>query len=428
MASSPRKRAIWSWWSWDLGSTALNSVMISFVFSVYVTGAVASDPSQGQQTWSLAQTSMGIVLMLLAPLMGAWADRVRNRRAMLTVATLVVIACIGASWFVRPSPEYLLLGVLLLAVAAVTQDIGGVFYNGMLLQISTKKNIGRISAIGWGFGYVGGVFCLVVVLFGFVLNGGLLGLPTQDAVNIRAVALFAALYMTIFSLPIMLWGPMAEPRTDTGRFHVGAAYRDIGRRLLRMWRDERGLLHFLIASAVYRDGLNAVFSFGGVIAATSFGFTQAEVIIFGLAANVIALAGTWLLSGLDDKIGPRRVILMALVVMVVAGLFIVTLRTPLSFWICGLIISSQVGLVQSASRTLLARLAPQGEENETFGLYATVGRVASFIAPSLVLLFGTVLGVQWGMLGIVVTLMLGLAIFFPLRIAGITHDRATEPA
>jgi len=413
----------WSWWSWDFGASALNSVMISFVFSVYVTGAVAGDATRGQAMWADAQTLTGILLAVLAPMMGAWADRARHRRGMLTAGTLVVIAAVAACYFVRPAPEYLLLGVGLLAVAAIVQEITGVFYNGMLLQISTPANIGRVSAIGWGAGYLGGVFVLVAVLYGFVLNGGLLGLPTEGLVNIRAVALFAAAFMLVFCLPIMLWGPRGTPRAASERFHVGRAYRDIGRRLARMWRHERGLLHFLIASAIFRDGLTAVFSFGGVIAAASYGFSQTEVVFFGLAANVIALLGTWGLSGLDDRIGPRWVIIGSLLVMIVAGVAVAAFHTTLSFWICGLVISSQVGLVQSASRTLLARVAPEGEENETFGLYATTGRVASFIAPAMVGLCTRLFGVDWGIVGIIVTLALGLAVFWPLRIAGITHDR-----
>ncbi len=420
--SGPSRRELGSWWSWDFGATALNSVMISFVFSVYVTGTVAGDHARGQTAWADAQTIAGILLALLAPLMGAWADRARSRRLMLGVATVLMIAATAGGWFVKPFPEYLLLGVVLLTIAAVVQEIAGVFYNGMLLRISTRDNIGRVSAIGWGAGYFGGVLCLVIVLFGLVLNGGLFGVPTDELANVRAVAVFCAVWMALFCLPLVFWGPRDPPARERKRFNVVAAYREIGRRLGHMWRDERPLLHFLIASAVFRDGLVAVFSFGGVIAASAYGFSPTEVIYFGLAANAIAMLGAWLMSGLDDRFGPWRVIVGSLVVIILAGVVLIAVHTTLSFWVCGLIISSQVGTVQSASRTLLARLAPEGEENETFGLYATTGRVASFIAPALVGLFTRVLGVDWGILGIVVT----LALFFPLRVPGITDRRAAR--
>lgn len=426
--SPTSRRQVWSWWLWDLGFSPLNSVMISFVFSVYVTSAVAGSPERGQQAWSDAQAIAGVILALLAPLMGSWADRVRNRRRMLSLGTLVAITAVAACWFVQPHPSYLLLGVVLLAVASLVQDIAGIFYNGMLLQVSTPANIGRVSSIGWGSGYLGGVVCLVIALFGFVLGGGLLHLPTTSAVNIRAIALASAAFMLVFTVPLMLWGPTNAPVEQTGRFHPLTAYKEIITRIAHMRRDEPKLLHFLLASAVFRDGLTAVFSFGGVIAASSYGFTQSEVVIFGIAANVIALLGTWGLSGLDDKIGPRWVIIGCLSIMVVAGVIVIAWHAKPSFWICGLVISSLVGLVQSASRTLLARIVPEGEENETFGLYATVGRAASPLAPALIALFTAVAGVRWGILGIVATLLLGLAIFATLRIPGVTHDRAPRQA
>lgn len=419
------RRTVVSWSLWDFGSNAFNTVILSFVFSVYVTTTVADSEQQGQQVFSNAQTVAGVVLAVLAPLMGAWADRVRNRRLMLSVATIIIGLCMAALWFVKPEHQFLLLGAGLIAAASVVQDIAGVFYNGMLLQISTPRTIGRISGTAWGLGYLGGVICLVVALFGFVLDGGLLGLPTDDAINIRAIALFCALWLVGWSIPVMIWGPDPEPADVTeGRFHPIRAYREIFAHIAQMWRVRRDLLHFLLAAAIYRDGLNAVFAFAGVIAATSYGFSAAEVIYLGLAANFLAALGTWLCGRIEDRVGPRAVILTTLTTMVVMGVVIVLVDTKAMFWIGGLIIASLVGGVQSSSRTLLARIIPEGEENEVFGLYATVGRAVSFIAPALVALF-TMIDTRWGMLGIVLTLLLGLLVFWPLRIEGVTHNRTS---
>lgn len=410
-----------SWWSWDFGSNAFNSVMLSFVFSVYITGTVAANDERGQLVFSNAQTIAGIFVAVLAPLMGAWTDRMRNRRLMLAVTTCMVVACVAACWFVKPRDQYLFLGAGLIAAATMIQEIANVFYYGMLLQVSTPKNVGRVSGIGWGLGYFGGVLCLIVVLFGFILGGGLFGIPRAEATNARAVALFCAAWLLVFSVPVMIWGPPAAPRTSTERFNPLAAYRDIGRRLVRMWHHERGMLHFLVSSAVYRDGLSAVFAFAGVIAAISYGFSREEVIYFGLAANVIAAIGTWVLGFVDDVTGPRPVIVGALITMVALGIIIIVWPHKLVFWVAGLGISAMVGGVQSSSRTLLARIIPHGEEDQTFGLYQTVGRAVSFLAPALVGLFTAWMGVRWGIMGIVVTMLLGLLLFWPLRIPGITH-------
>lgn len=415
------RKVIAAWSAFDFGGNAFNTVMISFVFSVYVTSTVADNPEHGQSVWSSFQTVAGLVLAVLAPMMGAWADRVRHTRRMLTVATLLVIATMTACFFVKPENQYLYLGAGLLAFASMMQDIGGVFYNGMLPHISTPSTVGRVSGTAWALGYLGGTICLVLALFGFILDGGVLGLPTHDAINARSVALMCAVFMLAFSAPVLVLGPDSAPRPGP-RFTIAGAYRDIGHRIARMWRDERGLLHFLAAAALYRDGLASVFSFAGVIAATVYGFSQAEVIYFGLAANVVAAVGTWLFGRVDDRFGPRLVILGSLAGIIVFGLVIVSLNRVDVFWGFGLAIAALVGPIQSASRSLLTRMIPAGEENETFGLYTTVGRVVSFVAPALVTAFTLAFGARWGLMGIVVTLALGLAAFWPLRIPGVTHE------
>ncbi|GAA4287059.1 MFS transporter [Georgenia daeguensis] len=416
------RRTVAAWSLWDLGSNAFNTVILSFVFSVYVTGTVAADPENGQQVYSNAQTVAGILVALLAPLMGAWADRVRNRRLLLTVSTLAVVATMAAMWFVRPENSYLLLGVSLIALASVIAEIAGVFYNGMLLQISTPSTVGRISGTAWALGYVGGVIALVVALFGFILEGGVLGLPTEDAQNARAVALMCAAWFLVFSVPVMIWGPREAPEAIMVRapFRPVQAYRDIVARVVRMWRQERSLLHFLVAAAVYRDGLSAVFSFAGVIAATSYGMDTVQVVTFGIAANVVAALGTWVFGKVDDRVGPRPVIVGSLTAMIVFGLVIVAFDATSVFWVFGMGIASLVGAVQSASRTLLTRMVPPQEANETFGLYATAGRAVSFISPALIAVFTAVAGARTGMLGIVLTLALGLALFWRLRVPGVT--------
>jgi len=422
----PDRRAIVSWCLWDFGSNAYNTVILSFVFSVYVTSTAAPTPERGQEIFSLLQTIAGITVAVLAPMLGAWGDQVRKRRLMLTVATVLVVVCMALLWFVLPYEPgrgefYIFLGAALIAGANVFQQVAEIFYNAMLIDISNPRTIGRISGVAWGMGYFAGVLCLILALFGFVLDGGMFGLPTGEAENIRAIALVMAGWLLLWSIPVMIFGPEAAPREHTPRFNVFRAYRDIVRRIIGMWHSGRGLLHFLVASAVYRDGLAAVFAFAGVIATSSYGFAPEEVIYFGLAANFLAAVGAWVFGMVDDRFGPRPVILISLITMVVLGVVLVSTPSKVWFWGCGLGIASLVGAVQSSSRTLLARITPIGQENETFGLYATIGRAASFIAPFLLFVFTALFGARFGLLGIVLTLAMGLALFLPLRIAGVTH-------
>jgi UMF1 family MFS transporter len=195
-----------------------------------------------------------------------------------------------------------------------------------------------------------------------------------------------------------------------------AGYVVLGRRLRRMWRTERRTLAFLIASAVYRDGLAGIFTFGGVVAAGTFGFSATEVVIFAIAANLAAGAGAVLGGRLDDHFGPKTVIVAALLGLVLVGGALVVLPGKIAFWACGLILASFVGPAQSSSRTFLARVVPPGREGEAFGLYATTGRAVSFLAPlafsGFIALFDTQ---RAGMAGITLVLLAGLVALLPIR-------------
>ncbi|MFV0425495.1 MAG: MFS transporter [Beutenbergiaceae bacterium] len=406
-----------AWTIWDFGQQSFNTVILTFVYSVYVTG-LAADPDYGAALFTNTQAWAGLAIALLAPAMGTMADRARNSRLWLTILTLATIACMAGLWFVRPEESYLLLGCIIIAVASVFSELANVFYYAMLIQVSTPKTYGRISGTAWGLGYIGGVLALVITLFGFILEGRFLPIPTDDAMNVRGVALLCALWFLIFGLPLLILAPKDPPASDAFKpVSLVGAYKELGLRLVRLWKSERSLLHFFIASAVYRDGLGAIFALAGVLAAAAYGFEQEEVIYFGLAANLVAGIGTWLAGKQDDRFGARPVIIGYLgAILVLAGIIIVS-DAKLTFWIGGLLIATCVGPVQTASRSMLARMTIPETANENFGLYATVGRAVSFMAPGAFSVMVAVTGqTRLGMIGIALVLALGLALFLPLKV------------
>jgi len=413
-----RRGVIPAWGLWDWGSNAFNTVMLTFVFSVYITTAVADDELAGTQAFSSAQAWAGLAIALLAPAVGSLADSVGNRRRLLTVSTVGVVVSMALLFFARPEQEYLAFAVIMMAIASVFSELSGVFYNAMLLQISTPRTIGRISGTAWALGYLGGLVALVIVLFGFVQpEVGLFGVTSENGLNLRAVALFCATWFLVFALPLLILAPVEAAVVTRRRWTPVLAYRELVVRIVRMWREERTLLHFLLASAIYRDGLAAVFTFAGILAANAYGFSQTEVIYFAIAASVTAGAGAWIGGKVDDRLGAKKVIVGSLVTIISAGLVILAFDADAVFWVAGLALSTFVGPVQSASRSLLSRITPLGAENENFGLYATTGRAVSFLAPSAFALSVSVFGFERaGILGIVVILTLGLAVFAPIKL------------
>ena len=202
------------------------------------------------------------------------------------------------------------------------------------------------------------------------------------------------------------------------------SYRRLWRTLVGLYRTHPEVLWFLLAAAVFRDGLAGVFTYGGIIAQNTFGFSSGDVIVFAIVANVVAGVATILSGRLDDLLGPRKVILGSLGLLVVAGLGVFLLHDGGStvFWVLGLVLSGCVGPAQSAARSFLARLIPEGREGEIFGLYATTGRAVSFMAPAMYGVFVTIgrsvtgaSAAHWGVLGIVVVLAIGLLLMLRVK-------------
>ncbi len=423
LSEAPTKtsaKRVLAWGLWDWGSAAFNAVVTTFVFTVYLTSDAFGDEAQVSTQLGWALGGAGVLIALLAPVTGQRSDSSGRRKFWLAVNTYIVVAITACMFFVQPDPSFLWLGLLLVAAGNVFFEFAGVNYNAMLAQVSTPKTIGRVSGVGWGLGYLGGIALLLIVYFGLIQpEVGLFGITGENGMDIRVTVLFSALWFGVFALPVLLFVPEYEG-VGARRAKVGffASYARLFSDIKRLWNESRQTVYFLAASAVFRDGLAGVFTFGGVLAGGWFGFSPGEVIIFAIAANVVAGISTLTVGLLDDKLGAKPVIMASLIGLVLAGLAVFFLHDggALMFWIFGLALCLFVGPAQSASRTFLARLIPAGREGEIFGLYATTGRAVSFLAPMAFALFITVGGEQyWGILGIILVIFVGLLLLIPVQ-------------
>lgn len=430
VADTTGRGPVIAWSLWDWGSAAFNAVIVTFVFSVYLTDAVGDDltgpvSASSWLGWSVGAASL--VIAVLAPVMGQRSDASGHRKRSLALLTFSVVAVTALMFTVEESPDYLWLGLALIAVGTVLFELAQVPYFAMLRQVSTPQTVGRVSGVGWAFGYLGGIVLLIIVYVGLIVgNGGVLGVSTDNGLNIRWVAVVAAAWFLAFSIPVLLAVPeLPAGASPVPRVGFVQSYRVLAGELRTMWRDDRHTLQFLVASALFRDGLAGVFTFGAVIAVSVYGFTDDSVIPFGIAANVAAAGGAIAAGRLDDRFGPRRVIVVSLLSMLAAGLILLFVQGRTGFWVFGLLLCLFVGPAQSASRTYLVRLTPPGKEGQHFGLYAMTGRAASFLAPTLFGVFAFVFGDdRWGIVGIMLVLLIGLLAL--LKVPALTRDRAVD--
>lgn len=424
---------IFAWGLWDWGSSGFNTVVVTFVFSVYLTSSVGKSlpGSLSASTWyGISVGIAGFFIALLAPVTGQQADANGHRRRSLAIfSALVAVSVIGLFW-VRDDYHYFFLGAALIGLGSIFFEIAVVFYNSMLRQISTPANIGRISGFGWSMGYFGGIFLLLFCYFGFISGDGdtrgFLNVSTAGGLNIRLVALIAAVWFSAFALPVLFKIPEIPAGPKKRRVSVLAAYGLLFRDIARLVRDDRQAATFLLASAIFRDGLAGIFHFGAILAGTVYGIPAGSVLIFGVAANIVAAFGALVAGRFDDRVGPRAVIVISLAGLLVSGTILIFLSGPTAFWVFGLLLTLFVGPAQSASRTFMARLTNPGNEGQMFGLYATTGRAVSFLSPLLFALFAGVFAAdRAGIAGILLVLAVGLVVL--LRVKKPT-DRALLPA
>jgi MFS transporter, UMF1 family len=429
--AAPRDGAVLAWGFWDWAFSAFNAVATTFVFNTYLSGSAFGNPARESELLGLFTAAAGVIIAVVAPVAGQRSDASGHRKLWLGVNSGVVAACLLGMAFVRDSPGYLWLGLACLAVGTVFYELASVFYNSLLPHVSTPKTVGKVSAFGWSMGYFGGIVLLLIILVFFVLGGkhdtaGLLHVTKAGGLYVRLAMLVAAVWAVGFSIPVFLKVKVPPPSAEIAAERTGffASYGVLFRNIRDLWRVSPNTIWFLVASAIFRDGLTGVFTFGGVIGHVAFGLSTTKVLMFGIAANVIAGVATVSAGRLDDRLGPKPVIVASLAGMSACAILLFLTRSagPAAFWVCGLVLCAFVGPAQSASRTFLSRVIPPGREGEVFGLYSTTGRAAIWISP---LLYSLAISVSpasttaartsWGILGILVVILVGLAVLLPVK-------------
>lgn len=400
----PRARAMWSWALVDFATQAFATVVQTFIFAAYFTNRIAPDPETGTEWWGYATSGAGLLLALAAPAIGAVADRRGKRKPWIAFFLLLCAAATAGMGTVRPEASMLPRALWLVGVGIVGVQGAGVFYNAMLSDLVPRGRTGTWSSRGWALGYVGGILALGLSLFFFR--------PGGDAANIRWIFPFVAGWMVLFSLPVMCFTPDAGKVPDES---VVQSIR-IGLRSLRSTArtiaGDPALLRFLIARALYFDGLATVFAMGGVYAAGAFDMNERRVLLFGIALNVSAGVGAGVFSFIDDRIGSRRVVLISLVGLMLTLLGALVAVEARAFWISGTALGFFVGPVQASSRAYLAKLAPPDARAQLFGFYAFSSKATAFAGPLLVALITAATGSQRaGMAVILVFFAAGFLVF-----------------
>ncbi|MDQ8732860.1 MFS transporter [Bradyrhizobium sp. LHD-71] len=443
----PPRSAVGGWLLFDWAAQPYFTLITTFVFAPYFTTYVASDPASGQAMWGFAAGVAGLVIALLSPVLGAVADAAGRRKPWIAGFGLLLMIGTTLLWFGKPGrPDLVALVLMAYAIGTVGVEFATVFNNAMMPALVPPERLGRLSGTGWAVGYVGGIVSLIVVLgllaadpnSGRTLFGlaPLFGLDPATHEGARISGPLTAVWFAVFVLPLFLLTPDQPSKRP-----VSAAVRegiiDL-RRSLAALPGNKPLLTFLIANMIYMDGLISLFAFGGIYAAGTFGWNTIQIGTFGLILAVAGTLGAWLGGKLDDRIGPRRVIVMSLIMLLTSLALILLIDRdrilfvqvpppvpggPLfgaaaerAYLLIGVFIGFAAGPLQAASRTLLIRLAPVDKITQHFGLFALTGKVTSFVGPLLVAsITAATLSQKAGMVVLIGFFLIGLGLLSRIR-------------
>jgi UMF1 family MFS transporter len=403
-----------SWAFFDWANQPFFTLITTFIFAPYFTAFVVGDPTEGQVLWGYVQAAAGASIALLSPVLGSIADASGRRKPWILVFQVISIIACWMLWYALPGAPDGIVGILVaVTIATVAAEFSIVFSNAMLPSLTSEGRIGRLSGYSWALGYAGGLVTLFFVLLAFSLpETPMFGLDRASHEHDRIVGPLSAVWMAVFIIPLFLFTPDA-PASGIGAVQ---AVRDGLKRIagtLRHLRDYKMIGLFLLARMFYYDGLTAVFAFGGIYAQGVFGWDSSRLGIFGIVLVIFAMAGAAAGGWLDDRMGSKPTILVAIGGMLIATLGVVSvsatgetgqfqvlfaltvsgptegsalLSTPaeLVFLVFGIMLGIFGGPMQAASRTLLARLAPADMIGEFYGLYALSGKATAFLAPLVV--------------------------------------------
>lgn len=441
--------AQWSWAMFEGGRIPYVLLITIYIYAPYFTTQIVADPVRGQGLLNAVNSVAGFVILLFAPPIGAIADSGLQRKPWIVVFLVIMAPLIFALWWAYPKDGGIgIWGVLAVyLITSVCLELSGMFHNAMLASLAPHDKLGALSGLGLALGNASGVLLLILMLvlislpgvvdWPFVLSQPLFGLDRASFEDARISGPVAAIYMTIFVVPLLLFTPDRERTGVTLRSAVRVGMRRLAATIADLPKY-RNVTTYIVARALYNDGKTATLINGGIYAAGTFKWGVLEMLCYGVLLSVFATAGGLLGGWLDDTFGSRNAILASIgaTVIILVGslgmdphtiLYVIHYVPPLDENVLGLpffktwpeiiyiciviLIAISITAAYANSRTMLARIAPPEKMTEFFGLYALSGNSITWLATGAVSLFTYLFESQRaGMLSILLFLIPGFIV------------------
>jgi MFS transporter, UMF1 family len=405
------RREVFAWAMYDFANSGYTTVVLTAVFNAYFVAVIAGNAPWATFAWTAALSVSYLIVMVIGPIAGAWADAHAAKRRVLFISTVVCIA--GTAALAATGPGAVTYAVVFIIVSNVAYSLGENIVAAFLPELARPEALGKVSGWGWSLGYFGGILALGISL-AWVMTAESRGSSTSEAVG--GTMIITAAVFGVAALPTFLWlRERAEPAVVPG---ARAAFA----RLMQTARESRRYRDLLLVFACgvfYQAGVATVIALAAIYAEQVMGFKTQDTIMLVLVVNVTAAIGAFGFGYAQDRIGKvaaLRVTIAGWIAMTVIAFFA---RTPATFWVAANLAGLCMGSSQSAGRALVAYLSPAGRSAEFFGLWGVATRLAAILGP---LTYGAVTWITGGNHRLAI-LLTGGFFFVSLGILAFVNER-----
>lgn len=427
------RRTRWSWYFYDFGNSAYAAVVLLAVYSSYFKNAVVGG-AEGTRLWGISIGIAAIIVAIISPILGSIADFSKSKKRFLFIFTTISVVFTAMLFFVQKGD--VLAGMVYFILAEIGYRGAQVFYDALLVDVSTPETIGSVSGKGWAIGSAGGVIALLIVLIPIQLIGG------TDIVRISF--LITAVFYALSSIPTFLWvRQISEPeKLPAGESTITHAFKNLAS-TFRDVRHYKEFIKFMAAFLIYNDGVMMTLDYAAIIGSTLFGISQKELIVFVIIVQITSVAGAYLFGIISDRMSCKDSLIISLIAMAVTVAMLFFIHSTILFYIVGALAGFFLSGVQAVSRTFVSQLAPTSKTTEFYGFLTVAGRTSTFIGP---LVFGTISfrmhnyyvnhglaslqaeqqGMLWGVGSIILFLVIGLVILLSVSRLAPKHRPAAE--
>ena len=407
------------WALYDMAGGPYFNIVKIFVFAPYFARAIVGDPVKGQSLWATIEGASGLSIALSSALVGSLADAYGPRKPIMAILSLPVMLGLVLLWFAAPGSPALPVAVTLIVIA-LTSELAFLCHGSLLPRVASPGRVGFLSGLGFSANYLGTLIIFIswLVLFGMAKTPAF-GLDRATAQDVRIICPMAGAWFALLALPFFLFTPDDAPTGRSLATALAAGVRQL-RSTIGHARKYANIVRYLLSRMLYFDGLVATFTFIGIYATGTFGWTPAQVGLFGLIIFSVIVFAAFIGGRIDDRFGSKPTILasvfavalcvgLALSIGEHSLLFFVSLDsaanartlpvvgnllaamgfkhlTEQAFILSGTLGGVFMGPALASSRSLLARIAPESMMAEFFGLFTLSGKATSFLAPAAVAL------------------------------------------